>query len=276
MHQETKIKLLNVILELLDEFVRICEENNLTYFLTAGTLLGAVRHKGFIPWDDDIDVAMPRNDYEKFLDLYENVKETNYYVLSYKTQNRAGNFCKHFAKFCKKDTVFAESYRPSDSYTGIFIDIFPFDNCVYFFAPLQTILIKFFLKLYRIKKNATLTKKKKKLFIARIFSSFFPIKLIEYMHKKLYLLFNKNKTKHISFFSGRYGYKKETHKYDVVFPLSKVLFEGKYYNAPGNYDSFLKTLYGNYMELPPVEERHTHSHEYIVFDDKEIANERQN
>ena len=273
MNQETKNKLHSAILELLNEFVSICEENNLTYFLTAGTLLGAVRHKGFIPWDDDIDVAMPRKDYEIFLDLYENVKETNYYVLSYRSHNRAGNFCKHFAKFCKKDTVFAESYRTSDGYPGIFIDIFPFDNCVYFIAPIQTILIKFFLNIYRLKNNTILTKKKIKLLIAKMFAFFFPLIFIEDMHKNLYLLFNEHKTRHISFFSGRYGYKRETHKYDIIFPLTKVLFEGKHYNAPNNWDSFLRTLYGSYMELPPVEERHTHSHEYIVFYNGEMSKE---
>ena len=265
MDENSKVKLNSIILELLDEFVRICKENDLMYFLTAGTLLGAVRHKGFIPWDDDIDIAMPRKDYEKFIDMIINMNNQEYYILSYKTDNRAAQYCKHFAKFCKTGTVFAESYKKSDGYCGIFIDIFPFDNCVMLFAPLQTLLIKLFLGIYRVKIDVIKTKKEKKLLIAKIICSIFPLKLVEFIHKKLYLVFNNYKTRYISFFSGRYGYKKETHKFEVVFPFSKLPFEGKQYCAPNNTDSFLKTLYGNYMELPPVEKRHSHSHEYINF-----------
>ena len=269
MDTKTRTKLHGILAELLDEFVRICEENNLVYFLTAGTLLGAVRHSGFIPWDDDIDIAMPRNDYEKFIDIINNSNNERYYLISYKSSNKQSKYCKQFAKFCKTGTVFAESYKNPDGYSGIFMDIFPFDNCVLFFAPLHTKLIIIIRNLCRIKANLIATRKKWKLFIGNIICCFFTEKFLNNLHRKLYLIFNKNKTRYISFFSGRYGHKRETHKYDEIFPLSKALFEGKYYSVPGNWDLFLKILYGNYMELPPVEERHVHSHEYIHFNDDE-------
>jgi lipopolysaccharide cholinephosphotransferase len=247
--QEILIKLRKIEVEILDEFVRICEENNLTYFLTAGTLLGAVRHKGFIPWDDDIDVAMPRKDYEKFLDIYENVKETDYYVLSDRYPDKIIYYYEPFAKLCKKGTIFLNTNNAID------IDIFPSDNCILPFLPLQTKLIKSTWRLYRIKSHYDIPRNKIKFIFSKLLCCLFPLRFINFIHKKLYLLFNNLNTNYITFFSGKYNYKKETHKYKAVYPLSKIAFEGKQYFAPGNWDLYLKDMYGNYMELPPVEQR---------------------
>jgi lipopolysaccharide cholinephosphotransferase len=82
--------------------------------------------------------------------------------------------------------------------------------------------------------------------------------------------FNKFHTKCVTSFSGIYELEKETHKYDTIFPLSKVIFEGNYYWAPGNWDAYLKQLYGNYMELPPVEQRMAHQPKFISFGDGEM------
>jgi len=257
-------KLRSVLIEVLDEFVHICEENNLTYFLTAGTLLGAVRHKGFIPWDDDIDVAMPRKDYELFLDLFDKTERKDLYLLSQRKQTNKIIFFKRFAKLCKAGTVYAEKNK--DNCSGIFIDIFPFDNTLLFLAPFQTKVIRFFWNLYHTKANFIEPKKKWKYIAKSILFFFLPEKLLSKISKKLFVIFNKHQTKYISFFSGKYGSKKETHSRDNIFPLSKVLFEEKYYFAPCNCHSFLHTLYGNYMQIPSFANRHTH-HEYIIFEE---------
>ena len=272
MDQETISKLRSVMIEILDEFIRICDENKLSYFLHAGTLLGAVRHKGFIPWDDDIDVAMPREDYEKFLDIYYKLENTDYYVLSDRSPENTSYYYTPFAKLCKKGTVFADSIREPDEYSGIYIDIFPFDKCLLFLAPLQTKLINYVLLFSKFKSQMYMPQKKYKIIIGRILFFFISKHFIITFYRKLFLLFNNYKTRYISFFSGFYGYKRESHKYRTVFPLSKIEFEGKYYCAPCNYDLFLKEMYGNYMELPPVEQRVTHNPEYIIFNEVEQEN----
>jgi len=269
MEQNTLIRLRGVMLEILDEFVRICEKNNLTYFIMAGTLLGAVRHKGFIPWDDDIDVGMSRKDYEKFLDIYYNIDNTKYYVLSYRSPENTDCHYEPFAKLCKKGTIFAESRIDEKKYCGIWIDIFPYDNCVLFLVFIHTKLAKLIWRLYRAKAHIDTPKNKVKRFAVKLFCCFFSLQFLNSLEKKVYLLFNKFNTKYISFFSSIYGYKKETHKIDVIYPLSKIYFENKYYNAPGNCDAFLKKVYGNYMELPSVEKRVSHNPKYIIFDDNE-------
>jgi len=264
--QETTARLREVMLEILDEFVRICEENNLVYFLTAGTLIGAVRHKGFIPWDDDIDVGMPRNDYNKFISLLQKDTGTNYSV----------HFMKYapfyrYVKLCKKGTVLAETgvSNPKD-YFGINIDIWPFDNTIPAFVPLQLKIITTSKKIYRLKTKNDIPKIKIKRFISNLFCSLLPLNFCRALLESSYSLFNKFNTGYITFLCGYYGNKKETHKYSTIYPLAKVCFENKEYYAPGKWDVFLSELYGDYMKLPPIEQQIGHDNRlFIKFDDKE-------
>src|SRR5699024_6110897 len=111
-------------LEILKEFDRFCKEHNIKYQLYAGTLLGAIRHKGFIPWDDDIDIAMTRDQYERFLEKY--INNERYFLQNFQTDY---NYFRQFSRLRKNNTVFRqEQYSNLDIHHGIFIDIFPLDN----------------------------------------------------------------------------------------------------------------------------------------------------
>lgn len=110
---------------ILEKFISICEKYELKYFLVFGTLLGAIRHKGFIPWDDDIDVGMLREDYEKFLEVAQEECGDEYFV---QTVNTDSKFHLYYAKMRMSDTEFVEkSLQSAGSASGFYIDIFPYD-----------------------------------------------------------------------------------------------------------------------------------------------------
>ena len=260
-------RLRGVMIELLNEFVRICIENNLTYFLTAGTLLGAVRHKGFIPWDDDIDVGMPRKDYELFLDIISAETKTNYYILSNRSPISSFYHYNSYAKFCKKGTIIAKNNLKPQDYSGIFIDIWPYDNCIKFLLPLHSNINSAAKKLYFLKTKKDIPQNRIKYWISRIICLFFTLRFCRLLLDKSYTIFNNCNTKYISFFSALYGYKRETHGLDTIYPLSSIYFEGNIYNAPNNYNQFLTELYGNFMKLPPIEQQKAHEHINISFNE---------
>lgn len=118
------------ILTVMDEVVRVCKKNNLRYYLIGGTLLGAVRHGGFIPWDDDLDIAMPRDDFETFIKIAP--QELRYpFELQWTTTNK--EYWLQFAKVCNTNTLFDErSYHKCNRSFGVFVDIFALDRTVGF------------------------------------------------------------------------------------------------------------------------------------------------
>ena len=119
-------KLQNIEFEILLEFDRICKKHNIMYQLFAGTLLGAIRHRGFIPWDDDIDVCLLRKDYNVFIDVCRTELDSKYFLQTYETDKHS---IWQFAKIRKNNTLFLEdAVSECDIHHGIFIDIFPFDN----------------------------------------------------------------------------------------------------------------------------------------------------
>lgn len=116
-------------LEILKAFIRVCEKHNLKYFLVGGTCLGAARHQGFIPWDDDIDVGMPREDYDKYVQLQSEYEGTPYFIQTWQSDPR---YCYNFAKLRDSSTTFIENFFWKHKINhGIWIDIFPIDGIAY-------------------------------------------------------------------------------------------------------------------------------------------------
>ena len=267
---EDLLKLQKVLTEMLDDFVKLCEKYKFEYFLVGGTCLGAVRHKGFIPWDDDVDVGMPREDYEKFLEVAPKALGKKYFLDYYKTdkENHFG-----FAKIKKNNTTFLSRYSYS-LHNGIFLDVFPIDYCDSrdsFKTKISASLSRCILETLKYKdQNLPKISSLRRPYISLpylIFSN-------KTLHKKidhLYTRQNNGTRKYCTIYSGGYYYKKDIYPYEVVFPYSIVEFAGKKYHAYHDTDAYLSGLYGNYMELPPKEKRYAHAPRKIDFNEGDVC-----
>ncbi len=237
--------------ELLEEFDRVCRELNINYTLFSGTLLGAVRHKGFIPWDDDLDVAMLREDYEKFLQYADSILNKQKFFLQ-------KEFSKHFPMFFTKlrinNTTCLEKYHPKDpkSHLGIYMDIFPCDNAANteFGRKIQFLASKVVIAKSLWKRGYETNSIKKKLFM-RICCCL-PTKPFLSIVKALK---NKNSTFVHSFFGASSKYEKNIYPRNWFSDIIEMKFEDATFLATAQYDELLSIMYGDYMTLPSEEER---------------------
>lgn len=249
-----------VQLEIMDEVHRICEEERITYYLIAGTLLGAVRHGGFIPWDLDIDIAMPREDYERFKDV---CKQQLKYPYTYLDYTNCPVFFRPHALISRADTKISIKYdgvNPKLLDLGIYIDIFPLDN-----APDESELQKKQAKsLLRIRKIKSIripysySFKKWKRFAHYAVSamlSWIPVRAINDYEQKLMKKYRYRNTECICSMGSQYAYGKQCMNREIYGDPALLDFEGRKYYAPAKYKEYLTRLYGDYMVLPPEEKR---------------------
>lgn len=248
-----------VLLELLREFDRVCFKYDIKYILFAGSALGAVRHKGFIPWDDDLDIALLREEYEKLLAVPDNEWNKEYYMQS----EYSSHWPMYFSKLRKNNTACIEKYHPKDLQThqGIYIDIFPIDNAsnntfvrkIQFYASKIVQAKSFFKRGYEtdsvIKKSVMLL------------SNAFPLKPFLKIVKM-----RKNETsKYVhSFLGGSINFKKGVFKRVWITDVVKVQFNDMMIPISAHYHDLLSMQYGNYMVLPSEEERKCKVHAMLV------------
>jgi lipopolysaccharide cholinephosphotransferase len=271
MMDDLHLKLHHIQVEILNEIVRMCEKHSLEYCLIGGTLLGAIRHKGFIPWDDDLDIAMPRDSYERFIKLCESELNSKYHLDIYETNP---NYWLPFAKIRKKNTAYVENAlaKRKDIPHGIWVDIFPLDNAKHqnsFLQFIQAKLVKILRGYISLKQGYTAPTDSLKRFLGFNLLRFFSIKNAFTIQKKLMTLWNNQNTQYFVNLASLYDYRIETIPKSKFFPAVKVEFEGKYYNAPRDWDYILTRVYGDYMQLPPEAKRVNHKPVRIDFGDKD-------
>lgn len=251
-------ELQNIQFECLVELDRICRENNINYSLDGGTLLGAVRHKGFIPWDDDIDLIMLREDYEKFFEICKTELDTERFFLQ---EHRTDKFYNvGYPRIRRNNTVYQRAGHEHMKYhSGVFIDLFVLDN-----VPDNKLLRELHYFICFCNRKILWSKTGKKLaptFLKRVWFSLVSLIPMDFAFKSndlVALLCNKNESKLIRHNTHPYPNKKVC-KYGIPKKLltefTTIEFEGKRFMAVKDYEKYLTMLYNDYMKLPPEEKQ---------------------
>lgn len=237
------------MLEMLKYVDQICKQNNIKYWLSSGTLLGAVRHGGFIPWDDDLDIEMLRRDYEKFVRVMAEEDSFQYFFQTHQTDSN------YFAPYGKLRDLTSRIKEDNSNdmyykYQGIYIDVFIMEPSSSLFIHKSSNLLQEFL-LYRMNKHI-----RNKRFRILYFSTIYFL-----LHKMLFPILRclskcgaKGRLRHAMgscFVKSR--------NLNDIFPLRQMSFEGYLCFVPNNVDAYLRNIYGNYMELPNIENVKVHT-----------------
>ncbi|MBQ2676708.1 MAG: LicD family protein [Clostridia bacterium] len=249
-------------------FQKFCDENNLLFYMCGGGCIGAIRHKGFIPWDDDIDVFMPRDDYEKLKVLWRQKADNDKYPCIYSDKNLVdGNL---FITIRDTDTTFIKPYQQKlDIPHGLVLDILPIDG--YPDKPFQRKLQVFWALIYslycaqQIPQNHGTLKK----VIGAVALGIVPFKGLRY---RIWKFAEKQMTKykisdcnHITELCSGPGYMKKKYNKEAFESALLMDFEGYKLPVPVGYDHYLKTAFGDYMKMPPKEKQKPH-HEALFID----------
>lgn len=265
---ETLKKIQKLELEILNDFNKICEKHNLQYFAAGGSAIGAIRHSGFIPWDDDIDVAMDRKTFDKFMEIAKTELPDRYYILNYETNS---NFPGMNTHICIKGTRFL-TYDIKDFVgdNGIFLDLFCYDNVsdndketkrqgkkAWFWNKIMIIVMLKEPTLFYFGFKKTIIRAILK--ISHYFLKIIGIKSQFCYNKALYYSkkYNNTDTKRIAYLFNTTKLKPIINK-DDIFPTKKMKFENTEIQVPNNIDKYLTESFGDYMTLPPKEKRHNH------------------
>ena len=241
------------ILEIVRYFDTFCKENNITYYLMGGSALGAMRHKGFIPWDDDLDVQMLSKDYQKFIKIVS--KEVEKYNLFFQSEKTDPKYDGEITKLRDRRSTFLEisDKTVGEYHQGIMLDIF----------EMKTYDPKIW-KYYTF--ISTIAKAKPHGGNGFVGNRIKEIIYYSKLDKLCQWILRRNELE--KGFLGFYLQFNEKFKYENIFPLSEIEFEGHIFPCPGNADGYLKSLYGDtYMELPPEDQRRVHA-KYINVDER--------
>lgn len=283
-------KLQAMEVDTLKKFREICDAHGLKFWAIGGSAIGAVRHKGFIPWDDDLDVGMLREDFDKLMALPDSVWGEDYEVFYALHQNEKHNMFKTFAKIVRKGTIFENDhlevyqrrYTGTPYTVGIFLDVFPYDYTspdreerkkrlkkAYYYKNLY-----FLANIKMLYKKGMSLKQRIKVFTGRLVYDFLSI----HKHPDIYVyqkmmrkLKTGEKTEYVIPYTVWESRAAEgcCSKIDDLFPLQEVPFEDTTIYLPKNNHDSLTRIYGDYMQIPPEEKRYNHPPVVLDFGDGE-------
>lgn len=260
--QEQVAELKQIETDILRRFVEICGRLNLRYYLLGGTLLGAVRHQGFIPWDDDIDVGMLREDYEIFLEHGQVLLPDNLFIQTIWTDS---GYLNCFAKIRNSNTAFIETAAAKRKMNhGVFIDIFPLDHYPQNIQQQKKIDAQ--KRIYTQRINSLYVSKHSLSIRGMLINALLKVRYPSYrsvLRKRDAMYKAEASGVLIANHGGAWG-KKEIVPADWYGEGVEVNFEGMKVMAPTQYDKWLTQVYGDYMQLPPVEKRVGHHYVDVI------------
>lgn len=251
-------------LEILKYIDEICKKNNIKYFLGFGTLLGAVRHRGFIPWDDDVDICMLRSDYDRFINIMQ--QQNIYNLISMETD---ADYYFSFARVSDKKTKLVLDGMREIHNLGVFVDVFPIDTAPpvsereQWFATYNKYRKQVLCTIPKTAKYSSYSKNAIKQIIKR-----FPFRIIwgvnnfqKYRIKFQEWIKKYNGTdSHESMISYTPYGMKAIFDSSIFYNTTTLIFENEEFLVPAKYEEYLNIIYGDYMKLPPIEKQVTHHH----------------
>lgn len=260
--QQTQLKQLQrAQLQIAKEIKRVCEENGIQYFLDAGSMLGAVRHKGFIPWDDDMDIGMLEEDYKKFVEIAPKALKNEFFLDNYELDSDYGLV---FSKVKLKNTIYRERLGSTTAkHLEVFVDVFP-----YFFRPeneverkKQSNKLRILSQIFMAQGGFHVWRGNKG--ISKL--KFVPIIVLagicnkDKIYHKINRLYKQcNESKIVGVHDG-FSYPYWFYEKEYLDKFIDVQFENEVFKIPAKYHEILTVTYGSdYMQLPPVEKRRNH------------------
>ncbi|ANM73275.1 lipopolysaccharide biosynthesis protein LicD [Lactiplantibacillus plantarum] len=260
-----------VELRLMRTVIAICEAENIDYFLIGGSLLGAIRHHGFIPWDDDIDIGMRRHDYQRFIAVANRHLDPNKFFLQ--TGASDPDYALSYMKLLDVNTYIEERNNVNNAFKGVFVDIFPFDK-----IPDDEALRRSQMLHYKLADAAILLKLNYRFVktpLRNLITKHTPQQLAEVNRYKLereeYMrLYEQSDSRTYKNLASQYDYEKEIMTYQELTELTTVPFEDIQVKIPSAYDTILTRMYGDYMQLPPADKRVEKHLNKLIIDNHEI------
>lgn len=281
--QEELMEWKRIVTDVLREFHGICRENGLRYFACGGTAIGAIRHGGIIPWDDDIDVSMPRPDYDRFLELCRHRDMGNYEVVEPYT---TGSYSLPFAKMCSRKTTLIEK-TDTPCVIGVYIDIFPLDGTssdVEEAACMKRRYTRLQNKLEAISTRNTFAEHMALLlqphewgrFAVKTCGYFFRKRMRQMLLGKLDAIarrYSYETADNLIVYSGSYGSREVISRVFCKGEDIELPFEDITIMMPSGYETYLTRIYGDYMQLPPEDKRVSHHFHAVVDLHRRMTNE---